>query len=319
MTLRVHAGSLLQAAVLAVVTMHAAASTVPTPVAADVVSSIRQIASLDDAIFGSATVREGQRDPAEFQRAAGGLYLLGPYSSDRLPVIFIHGINGSPRDFRYLVDRLDQERFQVCVYFYASSGALDTATRQLASEIAELASHHDVRSIAIVAHSMGGLIARQLIVDELQPTDVTVPLLITLSTPWQGNAAAAVGARLMPGTLAWQDVATGSEYLLNLFEAASGGAKYLPERTQHHLLFSYRKSWIFLGPSSDQVVSLSSQLSEPAQEQASRTYGFDTTHVGILKNVGVATLLNQLLESVFDVNSPLPIIITDATTTDVAS
>lgn len=297
MTLRAYARSLVPAVVLGGIVAACAAST-PTP--ADRMGSVREIASLDDPNFAPSNVRAGRKTPIAFQRDDGGLYILGGHAFDRVYVVFVHGINGSPRDFRFLIDSLDRRRFQPCAFYYASGAALDSVTEQLSSALAEFTARYRVRSVAIVAHSMGGLIARQLLVNELQPTDLAVPLFVTLSTPWEGHAGAALGARFAPSTPpSWHDIAIGSRYLADLFEAASGRPKRLPQRTQHHLLFSYRKSWIALGPSGDRVVSLASQLGESAQAQASRIYGFDVTHVGILKDPGVAALLSQLLDSTF--------------------
>jgi pimeloyl-ACP methyl ester carboxylesterase len=282
---------------LCVFWLHGAAEA--DPASSSLRSSILEIASLEDFRFAPEIERKGRRDPMEFEREVGGLYIIGPYSRDRLPVVFIHGINASPRSFRYLIENLDRDTFQPFAFYYASGGALGDATQQLARALAELASRYDVQSIAIVAHSMGGLIARQWLVNE-QPSKIAVPILITLSTPWDGHAGAAVGARMMPGRRAWHDIASGSTYLADLFQAYSGAAKRMPERTQHHLMFSYRRSWMSPGRSGDQVVSVASQLRYPAQAEASRLYGFDVSHIGILENPEVAALLQELLKSSLD-------------------
>jgi hypothetical protein len=55
------------------------------------------------------------------------------------------------------------------------------------------------------------------------------------------------------------------------------------------------------GRSGDQVVSVASQLRYPAQAEASRLYGFDVSHIGILENPEVAALLQELLTSSLDI------------------
>jgi hypothetical protein len=72
----------------------------------------------------------------------------------------------------------------------------------------------------------------------------------------------------------------------------------LPQGTTHHLVFTYRRSSTSLGESNDQAVTVASQLRPAAQSGAVRIYGFDDTHVGVLKNAEVSALLNRLLEGV---------------------
>jgi hypothetical protein len=62
-------------------------------------------------------------------------------------------------------------------------------------------------------------------------------------------------------------------------------------------LFSYRKSWSSFGLSGDAVTSVASQLFRPAQQQAYRVYGFDVSHAEILRNGGVANVLDEALRS----------------------
>lgn len=280
MSLRAFFRASISATILGVIVLHFAASAATTLPA----SPVHETASLDDV-------------------DANGLYVLSGRADAGAYVLFVHGINGSPRDFRHLVEHLDRSRYQLCLFHYSSNEALDGVARALAAALEELAAHHRVRSVAIVGHSMGGLIARQLIVNDLLPANVAAPLLVTLSTPWEGHAGASVGARFVPSEHAWRDIATGSEYLADLFHGAAGLPKRLPERTQHHLLFSYRKNWMAPGPSGDRVVSVASQLGDSAQEQATRIYGFDVTHVGMLKDAAVASLLVQLLDRTFDTPS----------------
>jgi hypothetical protein len=124
-----------------------------------------------------------------------------------------------------------------------------------------------------------------------------VPLLITLSTPWDGHPGAAFGARLALAPPTWRDMAPGSAYLTSLFGDERGGHKSMPDDTQHHLLFSYRKGRVSMGASGDEVVSLASQLLGSAQEEAARIYGFDVTHTGILNDAAVAAVVEQLLDA----------------------
>jgi pimeloyl-ACP methyl ester carboxylesterase len=251
------------------------------------------INSLEDARFSSAHIRQGVWSPGEFARAArGGIFFLEPPVAGRTAVLFIHGINGSPRDFGFLIAHLDRSRFQPCVFFYASGSSLSQIGRDLSEDIGELHRRHEITSVVIVAHSVGGLIARDLLLNQSSHAGVDIPVLITMSSPWGGVPSAGVGVHLSPVVIdSWRDIATGSAYLHSLF------TRDLPRSTRHYLLFSYRKSWSSFGVSGDAVASVASQLVRAAQEQAYRIYGFDVSHSEILSNSGVADLLDEALRS----------------------
>jgi hypothetical protein len=90
-----------------------------------------------------------------------------------------------------------------------------------------------------------------------------------------------------------------------LFVDAAGSPRDLPHSTRHYLLFSYRKSWPSFGLSGDAVTSVASQLFRTAQEQAYRVYGFDVSHSEILRNDGVAELLDEALRSLSSTSTEL--------------
>jgi pimeloyl-ACP methyl ester carboxylesterase len=251
---------------------------------------------LDDRRFAAANVRRGVWSPDVFRRSAqGGLYFLEGYDERRIPVLYIHGINGSPRDFRFLIERLDRWRLQPCVYFYASGASLHEIARDLTQELRVLRSTRGVSEMLIVAHSMGGLIARDVLINE-SDLSVAVPALVTISTPWRGHAGASFAARYAPVTVdSWNDLATDSAYLTSLFGDGTGQSASMPAQTRHHLIFSYGRRWTSFGPSNDEVVTVASQLSRQAQEQAHRIYGFNTTHTEVLNEPATAELLNQIL------------------------
>jgi pimeloyl-ACP methyl ester carboxylesterase len=259
---------------------------------------VQEIASLEEATLAPPSAGSVVDSACAQRTPRVAVYVLEPYDPRRTPVLFIHGVNGSPKDFRDLLDRVDRTRFQPWLFHYADDGGLGAVTAQLQDVVAQLKLRYGVRSLAIVAHSMGGLIARGLLLRRSRPVLPAVPLLITLSTPWDGHPGAAFGARLalFPAP-SWRDMAPGSAYLTSLFGDGRGARRGLPHETQHHLLFSYRKGRVSMGASGDEVVSLASQLLESAQAQAARIYGFDVTHTGILHDADVAALVEELLEA----------------------
>jgi pimeloyl-ACP methyl ester carboxylesterase len=264
----------------------------------DAVQSI-DVTGLEDVRFSPAHIKQGVWSPREFERAArGGIFFLDAPVARRTAVLFIHGINGSPRDFAFLIAHLDRKRFQPCVFFYATGASLSQSGRDLSAAIDEAHKRYDVESLIIVAHSIGGLIARDLVLNRSAHAGVDIPVLITMSAPWGGVPSAGIGVRWSPVVVdSWRDIAVDSAYLNSLFVDAAGGRRDLPASTRHYLLFSYRKSWSSFGVSGDAVTSVASQLDRTAQEQAYRVYGFDVSHSEILRSRSVAALLDEALGS----------------------
>ena len=68
------------------------------------------------------------------------------------------------------------------------------------------------------------------------------PLLVSISTPWGGHAAAKSGVEHAPVVVnVWNDMAPGSAYLASLY------AQPLPASTRHHLHFTFRQSGVSTG------------------------------------------------------------------------
>jgi pimeloyl-ACP methyl ester carboxylesterase len=195
-----------------------------------------------------------------------GIYFLAPYDAERVPVLFVHGIGGTPQDLLPLIDTLDRERFQPWLYFYPSGFALDRIANHLATLLARLEAQHGFDELAIVAHSMGGLVSRGAILkyaNEMGRDDVRA--LVTLATPW-GGAGAAQNAASAPVELppSFQDMAPASGYLRWLFYAEDGTRRSLPEEVDVHLILAFgmrsRSS-----TANDGTVSVASQARLEAQ------------------------------------------------------
>ena len=119
---------------------------------------------------------------------------------------------------------------------------------------------------------------------------MSIPLYVTISTPWGGHKGAETGVKTAPVVVhVWRDMAPGSEYQKAVF------ARSLPAGTSHHLLFTYNRKSTSFGESDDQGVTVASQLLPAAQRGAARIYGFDDSHVGVLRDAEVSKLLNDLL------------------------
>jgi len=257
-------------------------------------TTVGELVALSDARFERKTANNGLWRPLDFIVSSHpGVYFLEPYDRHKIPVLFVHGMSDSPASFSDLVASLDRSRFQPWLYSYPSGVHLDVIADHLNQTMAKLRARYRVGQYAVVAHSMGGLIARDFILRHADSSPATeIPLFISISTPWDGHKRAQLGVKFAPAVVeAWRDIAPGSEYLKGLF------ARALPTATCHFLLFSFKGS----GPtasfseSNDGNVTVASQLAGEAQGQAVLVRGFDDTHEGMLHNAAVANVVNDTL------------------------
>jgi len=258
---------------------------------------------LQDARFGQASAARGLWRIMDFLNdGLAGIYFLEPYDPDRIPVLFVHGIAGTPQHFEPLIAALDRERFQPWFYFYPSGFALDRIAGHLATLLIRLQIEHDFGALAIVAHSAGGLVSRAAILDYARETERDdVRLFVTISTPWggQASAAGAAGARVeLPPS--FQDMSPTSEFLRGLFyeDEARRTPRALPRSVEFHMLFGYRMR-SRSSTANDGTVTVASQTQPEAQQQASTMRALDAGHVDILEHTETLTRVNQLLAKRF--------------------
>jgi pimeloyl-ACP methyl ester carboxylesterase len=258
--------------------------------------AVGELTSLAEDMFSEAVAESGLWRPFDFLvDGYAGVWFLEPFDPKRTPVLFVHGINGSPANFDYLIRNLDRTRFQAWVYYYPSGLHLGSVADQLNQTVTKLQVRYRVPRFAVVAHSMGGLVARGFILRHQESSrGAAIPLFVSISTPWGGHKAAEDGVRRMPIVVeVWRDMAPGSEYQRSVLGTP------LPAGMQHHMLFTFQRRSTSFGESDDQGVSVASQLALPAQSSAVRLYGFDDTHVGVLRNPETSRLLNELLARSF--------------------
>lgn len=229
--------------------------------------------------------------PSQFlEEVGGGIFFLEPYDPSKVPVLFVHGSNGSPQDFRFLVEHLDRARFQPWLLSYPSALRLGFLGTKLEEFLDSLHVTYKFNSMAVVAHSMGGLVARSFINASVLHDRKYVKLFVSISTPWGGHAAARLGAeRVSSDWLSWIDMVPGSQFLESLTAADTTAV------VDHHLMFSYQGHSVFTEGNDDGSVSIASQLEPRAQAASLRVYGFDRDHVQILSDENVSAMVNQIL------------------------
>ena len=266
-------------------------------------AAVGAITTLDDPRFSPENAASGMWTPFDFVfNFRPGVYFLQAYDPHKIPVLFVHGIQGTPRSFRFLIEHLDADTLQPWVAYYPSGASLSLCAEYLSQMMDKLRLRYGVKRLVVVAHSMGGLVARGFLLRYLEAAQHSeIPLFVTLATPWGGHQSAARGVRYAPAVVrSWYDMAPDSRYVRELFYQDPDTVqrrRTFPRSLAHHLLFAFNRHSASFGASDDRVVTVASQLRAEAQREASRLYGFDLTHTSMLEAPEVAHLLNEILAS----------------------
>ncbi|MDM0073569.1 alpha/beta fold hydrolase [Variovorax sp. J2P1-59] len=257
-------------------------------------------AAIDEGRFAPGRVREGLFQPLRFiEEGRAGLFMLEPYDPKRIPVIFVHGAGGSPRDWEFVIDKLDRTRFQPWVFFYPSGFSIGLSALFLNNAVDELHYRYAFPTSVVVAHSMGGLVARgalNIIVREGRAPPVHH--VVTISTPWLGHSAARwadIGPTRVPGS--WLDMAPDSPYLSELMVVPR------PSAIRYTLFFGFGGRSRFVSGNNDGAVSLDSVLAPDIQSRADVVFGFDEDHVSILRS---SEMVDKLMQRMRDEANRLP-------------
>lgn len=283
-------GQALDAPVLEISTDANAALSLDASVRASAFhENIGKVTSLDAPIFSPDNYAMGLWRPFDFMgTVGGGLFLLEPYDEGKIPVLFVHGINGGPTDWQTTIASLDTKRFQPWVFYYASGLQLDIVSDSLLQSVVELQKRHRYQRLIVAAHSMGGLVTRDFVrkCQAQHPHhQKMLKLVMTVNSPLGGMRSAATGVKASPIVVqSWKDVAQGSEFINKLTEWP------WPEDIPYHLVFSHAD-----GKAHDGVVALAEQIPRPIQKNATRMHGFVNSHTGTLHDPQFIELFNALL------------------------
>jgi pimeloyl-ACP methyl ester carboxylesterase len=254
------------------------------------------VESVDDPLFDRQFGQIGVYEPSKFlARTQGWIFSIGAPDTSKVQVILVHGIDGTPRDFRTLVPSLDPSRYQVWLFYYPSGLGLDQLGIILARAVDRIASERgSPESVALVAHSMGGLVGRRA-VNELcrKGKPAYLHVYASIDTPYGGvetvSGAVKRGTELVPS---WVDVASGSPFLTRLHKTP------FPKDLPFHLFFGWgQKGAHGPGAAGDGTITLPSQLDPRAQAVATGMSGFGDTHVGILSDPDALQALAKVLDA----------------------
>ncbi len=163
-----------------------------------------------DARFSRVVAEEGMNCPDNFRFR--GIYMSAEPEASRTVVLFVHGANGSPRDFVEVARNLDSSKYQAWFAYYATGDAVAANGNAIAADVKALMEKHGISRLAVFAHSLGGIVAWQVL-EKLGP-NFGVSRLVSVNTPWGGNFAAWLGTWLSPSPLPmWTDLAPDSKAL----------------------------------------------------------------------------------------------------------
>jgi len=248
-----------------------------------------KITGINNAIFKRENGHKGLWDHKSFYKEiGGGLYLLDKFDKNKKAILFVHGINGTPLDFKNIIDQLDKNKYLPIVYFYPSGINLNYTVDGLKYSMDRLKRKYELKSLIVIAHSMGGLVSRAFINNY---KGIEIEKFISISTPWNGNNYAKLGGEDINHFVpSFGNMIPGSAFIKKNID------REYPFDIKHYLLFSYKgtKSFI-LEPSNDGVISLKSQLYDHVEQKAYKIYGFNETHRSILENNKTIMYINNLI------------------------
>jgi pimeloyl-ACP methyl ester carboxylesterase len=255
--------------------------------------ALGDVVSLDDKRFAADVGGGGLWRPFDFLSANTiGIYFAEPYDPNRIPVLFVYGIGGSPQDMRYLMEHFDKKRYQCWFFHYPSGARLDRVAEVLAAKLRILKKRHGFSRCYVVAHSMGGLVAYTAVNYTVRWEGSNfIPAFVSISTPWGGHNAASAGIRrLRKPVPSWLDVAPNSDFLNAIY------ATPLPKGTRFSIIYGSKEGGPFwLKGENDGVVTVESETDPRVKDEAASVTHLKLEHVAILKNDETLAKVQQLL------------------------
>ena len=106
-----------------------------------------------------------------------GLYLVGPYDPNKVPIIFTHGLNSDPHIWlnamnTVLADPDLRSRYMLWYYTYPTGLPVPGSAQRMRWELDKVRKHYDpdqndpgFNRMILVGHSMGGIVSRLQVID----------------------------------------------------------------------------------------------------------------------------------------------------------
>lgn len=121
--------------------------------------------------------------------AGTGLQIPDGFKPRQRTMLLIHGLEAGPADMQRLVRACKASGIQSLIFDYPNDGPLSVSGERLNSELADFSKRFPQARLAIVAHSMGGLVARHCLENSNRLPDCITDLIM-LATPHHGASLA---------------------------------------------------------------------------------------------------------------------------------
>ncbi len=156
----------------AVATIHVGARR-DLPLAADLATPARQEVGVRN--FGWLSLAGFFRPERALEYS--GMFFFEPYRADKIPVVFIHGLNSDPSIWENATAELmaDPEiacRCQFWYFFYPTGSPVPSSAERLRDSLNKIHAQYDpagtnpnMNRMVLVGHSMGGLLAHLQVID----------------------------------------------------------------------------------------------------------------------------------------------------------
>lgn len=233
----------------------------------------------------------GMWRPLELAAMQGpSLFFLDNFDENKTPVLFIHGISGTPMDFKYFCENIDRNRYHVMLFQYPSGFRLDGVVAALDYEIETVVKKYGLNKMIVVAHSMGGLVARTYIQRFHNKNKDLIEKFISISSPYGGHDLASFGVRKETKSFVpvWIDMVPGSDFQKRMFET--------PLKTPFYLFYGNRPHNAEKDSDSDGTVSVESMLDKKVVKDAKKIFQFSEDHTSILNSAKVFEKLIEVIE-----------------------
>lgn len=234
----------------------------------------------------------GMWRPLELSSLQGPtVFMLRDYNPDKIPVLFVHGISGTPFDWKFVAENIDLDKYQVLVFQYPSGFRLDGVVAALDYEVSSIVAKHGIKEMILVAHSMGGLVSRTFVQRfHNQKEGSLIKKFISISSPYGGHDLAAFGVRKETKSFVpvWIDMVPGSDFQKRMSET--------PLNVPFYLFYGNRPHNSEKSSDSDGTVSVKSMLSENVAKDALEIFQFEEDHTSILNSKEVVKKLMEVFE-----------------------
>ena len=146
----------------------------PDPIVADYTATLAVLYSHAGNVARSSVESFIRPDDARF---ATGVYLIHPYDPNKIPILFVHGLLGTPLSWQNLTNDLCSdpkvlEHYQPWFFLYPTGQPMLESSAQLREDLLATQRLFDPsgnaiasRHVVVVAHSMGGLLSHTLVSD----------------------------------------------------------------------------------------------------------------------------------------------------------